>query len=310
MTTPPLPPYTPTVTPKANSSKHPAPNGNVNTSHTQSSPQHTDATTGNQQAVPPPDLGNIQSPSLDDLLGSSNLLLLKNAQNGPTQQTVALPIDKTSTPLRVTGIATDPQMKRQIEGVSNEDILSTLTSSVDVLNQSLADMRNDITTNQKAYELRLETLEATMHKKHDDLLALVNEKIAAITIIGQKSANEAQDSRNKVTDLEATVNRQQAQVLELTAKFTKGDTTAQNSAKAALIAANSVEAHNRRWALRILGLTAPEAQESSAEAKQIAKDFFTDKLQVIGLTTVDIDCAHRVGQVAKGKQTMLVFKDK
>jgi hypothetical protein len=138
------------------------------------------------------------------------------------------------------------------------------------------------------------------------LLKLVNDKIAAITIIANKAASDVLLSNNKIAELEDTIDLQQEQLDDLTTKLAKGDVTARKASKAAIRAANSVEAHNRRWALRILGLKAPENQEFTAEAKQIAIDFFHDKLNVTNLATIDIDCAHRVGKVsAKGKQTLL-----
>ena len=84
-----------------------------------------------------------------------------------------------------------------------------------------------------------------MIKRHDDLTATVNAKIADLTEVTRKSADLA---TNKIKDLQETVATQQAQIEELLENLKKGDITARNAAKEAIRAANAVEAHNRRWA--------------------------------------------------------------
>ena len=76
--------------------------------------------------------------------------------------------------------------------------------------------------------------------------------------------------------------------------------------KEALFQINSLEAHGRRWALRIIGLPAPDTDfEKSDKTKDIILRFCSEKLDIKDLVTSDIDCAHRLGDVVDGKQTIL-----
>jgi hypothetical protein len=74
-----------------------------------------------------------------------------------------------------------------------------------------------------------------------------------------------------------------------------------------MLLVNSVEAHGRRWAVRIIGLPSPrERNETTHQAKEVDLQFFKDKLKISDLLYNDIDCAHRVGSITDFKQTMLI----
>jgi hypothetical protein len=74
-----------------------------------------------------------------------------------------------------------------------------------------------------------------------------------------------------------------------------------------MVLANSIEAHSRRWAVRIIGLPAPTEIERTPQAKYIVTKLIHEKLKLERMSPQDIDCAHHVGAVTdKGKQTMLV----
>jgi hypothetical protein len=195
-----------------------------------------------------------------------------------------------------------PNGDPQYDGVSNEAILAKL----DKLSQALADVRKDMYSNQKAYEAQMDSLEKSMLVKQETLLNQVNAKIEAIENIARRSAAEVVECNDKIVQLNATIAGQNTRINDLCEKLSKGDLTARAAAKAAIKAANDIEAHNRRWALRILGLPAPTTHETTAEAKQIAVNFITERLSINGITTVDIDCAHRVGTITDAKQTLLV----
>jgi hypothetical protein len=71
--------------------------------------------------------------------------------------------------------------------------------------------------------------------------------------------------------------------------------------------ANQAEAHRRRWAIRFIGLPAPEHKgEKTPEAKHVVLSFLADKLNIKNISPEDIDCAHRVGTVKDKRQTLLV----
>ena len=75
--------------------------------------------------------------------------------------------------------------------------------------------------------------------------------------------------------------------------------------------ANDVEAHGRRWSVRLVGMPAPtpapgKIRESTPEAKAAALRFFAEYLNVNNISPEDIDCAHRIGAVKDRKQTLLI----
>jgi hypothetical protein len=143
-------------------------------------------------------------------------------------------------------------------------------------------------------------------KKQENIITQVYDRISIIEALARNALMETSESKLRITALEGTVNAQKALIDELTGKLHQGDTTARARAKEAILAANAVEAHNRRWAVRILGLPAPTSPESTADAKTIATTFVNNKLKDAGFSIADIDCCHRVGKVSKEKQTMLV----
>jgi hypothetical protein len=88
-------------------------------------------------------------------------------------------------------------------------------------------------------------------------------------------------------------------------KLADGDPVARMESRNALSLVNNLESHNRRWAVRILGLPAPRRPETTEEAKYVAVDFFNDTLKV-DFDYEEIDCSHRVGKIVANKQTLLV----
>jgi hypothetical protein len=254
--------------------------------------------------------------SLEDLLGPISLLLNRNPH---------LPASMTSTPDKTVTTAkeTDATMSQHTidddQDVSNSDILSALKSSVTKLTYSIDDVRTDLTAifnlaiddirlkltySLRGFEERITSVENDMIKRHDDLVKTMNSKVDDLTEI-TRAANDL--SNSKIKNLQDTVTSQQTQISELLEQLKMGDLSARKAAKDAIIAANATEGHNRRWALRILGLPGPVNNENTLQAKQIAERFFADKLQSETISAIDIDCAHRVGKKDKnGKQTLLV----
>jgi hypothetical protein len=77
--------------------------------------------------------------------------------------------------------------------------------------------------------------------------------------------------------------------------------------KEALFLANSVEAHGRRWAVRILGLPVPKGKfETFMQSKTMAVNFFKEYLNIHDVRTADIDCCHRIGRKGDGNQQLLI----
>ena len=63
-----------------------------------------------------------------------------------------------------------------------------------------------------------------------------------------------------------------------------------------------------RWAVRLLGMTAPDdGAESKVKAKAKVVKIIRENFKLDQVRVTDIDCAHRLGRVtAKNKQTMLI----
>ena len=70
------------------------------------------------------------------------------------------------------------------------------------------------------------------------------------------------------------------------------------------ITLNHAEQHSRRWAVRIHGLP-PPSNPQQENAKRVSSQFFQDKLG-LNIPVVEIDCAHRVGNVRNDQQSMIV----
>ena len=70
--------------------------------------------------------------------------------------------------------------------------------------------------------------------------------------------------------------------------------------------AHDVEAHGRRWAVRIHGLPEPTSlPETTDETKELVIKFLKERLNIQSVISTDIDCAHRLGAFKGKKQTIL-----
>jgi hypothetical protein len=110
----------------------------------------------------------------------------------------------------------------------------------------------------------------------------------------------------KLDELKVTVQTQAQTISNLQELVTINDAKATQAIREVLAMANNIEAHQRRWALRIMGLPAPASgNETTDQAKHTVLDFIKDKLHVDNVLFDDIDCTHRVGEVVETKQPML-----
>jgi hypothetical protein len=143
-----------------------------------------------------------------------------------------------------------------------------------------------------------------------DLKAAANSDSATV---GELRATVYQQAL-KITSLESSVKLTQDKFVELEKRLQnhilmthKRFTTVQAGINEARALANDVEAHGRRWALRIVGLPAPtKGSENPDLAKGVLIDFLANHMNITNIAPQDIDCAHRVGAVKKGKQVLLV----
>ena len=174
------------------------------------------------------------------------------------------------------------------------------------LQNSVSDLRNDMKTAQATQGIQIDSLEKTLTKKHTDLCKKLD-----ITFQSYDSAldlNRAATAENtrKIDALIQVVETQRLTIAELSDRIDTNELKATNAIQEVLILANGIEAHQRRWAVRINGLPAPsEGEEETFQAKHVVLGFIESSLHIDNVFYEDIDCAHRVGRVVDNKQSML-----
>jgi hypothetical protein len=142
-----------------------------------------------------------------------------------------------------------------------DDVRKDLT---DLFNKAIDDVRLNLSTSLRGFDERIDSIESNMIKRHDDLIATVDAKIADLQEVHRAASDLA---ASKIVFLENSMREQKTQYDDLLERFKKGDAIARKAARDAIRAANAVEGHNRRWALRILGLPAPDSHETTHQAK-------------------------------------------
>jgi hypothetical protein len=214
---------------------------------------------------------------------------------------------------------------------AQEITLITLNNIIEAILTALSKMQTKMDHQSARHEKKLVTLEKDIKVRHEALSTDIETKIKQIHLKNLESTKLANANATDVTKLQETIKAQQneidalkakveegatatrAEIDKLIASIANGDQIARQQAKEALLEAreamilvNAVESHNRRWAVRILGMPVSAKKETKKDAKEKAVLFFTDNLKIPGINTRDIDCAHRVGYPKDGKQTMLV----
>jgi hypothetical protein len=137
---------------------------------------------------------------------------------------------------------------------------------------------------------KLETRLTHYDKSLDDMKTITEGNTREIEELGQTNLDQQhviEEMRRQIEEMEIKTKQEHLEILRMT---------------------NSIEAHQRKWAIRLLGLEAPGANnETTNQAKLLVLDVLRGNLELDGVTIEDIDCAHHVGQESQdGKQTMLV----
>jgi uncharacterized coiled-coil protein SlyX len=209
---------------------------------------------------------------------------------------------------------------------SFEDFKTTTTTSDEIkkdLNKLREDINSDFKASKSEYDVKLADLEtkltADQDSKFNELIDIIgtNKEEAKDVITEVKNTVERGD--HSIADLTNTVAEQASKLEHLEATIAElkdylGKHIGTNNERIirlqegvdeARLLANSVEAHGRRWAVRILGLPAPNKFEKSDITKEIVLSFIHNKLNIPNVTLSDIDCAHRLGPVKDKKQSIL-----
>jgi hypothetical protein len=184
--------------------------------------------------------------------------------------------------------------------------LAQLTRHVIDFSTSLAAMRIEVNENQRIQEHKLELLETSINSKHSALSTKLDTKLNTYDTIIDSAADLAKSTATELALLKVTVQTQAQSITTLQDQITANDIKSNQAIREVLALANNIEAHQRRWALRIMGLPAPAGgNEDTDQAKYKVLDFIKDNLHVDNVLFDDIDCAHRVGEVIDSKQPML-----
>jgi hypothetical protein len=164
---------------------------------------------------------------------------------------------------------------------------------------------------------KIEQLETTIKNNREEISSSITAAIAKemshfttelhnATAASSANAKEVAELKKLVAKQADTIKKHSDSINELLTKLQKGDEEARKEARAALTMANSIESHQRRWAVRIMGIPAPDAQESIPDAKQKAAEVINTVLKLEDIDVEEMDCAHRVGRVTDGKQALLI----
>jgi hypothetical protein len=152
------------------------------------------------------------------------------------------------------------------------------------------------------------------HREHTDReIANIRDQTILDNRTLQELKQTMENQQTKLSDMEMSLEEKTRQIADLQSQLDQHISTSediftgvQNGVDEARILANDVEAHGRRWAVRIMGYRAPSPRtETIDQAKELVLQFLTKQLNVNNIRLADIDCAHRIRAVRQGNQSIL-----
>jgi hypothetical protein len=185
--------------------------------------------------------------------------------------------------------------------------LDKLNVSINNMNTSITALRSDLNASSKSHDDKLALLEKKMDTKYDELSVKLNLKHDTYEARLGTNSTLTDKNTNEIESLKQMLQAQQIQINELTQTVDADRFTAKAETLTVLKLANSIENHQRRWAVRIMGIPQPTTPvETTDTSKKVVLDFIANTLKIGNVKYSDVDCAHRVGPVTdKGTQTML-----
>jgi hypothetical protein len=203
----------------------------------------------------------------------------------------------------------------------------------DDINKLRADINLDLETTRSSFDIKLASLKSEIMEdnliRFSEIIADIDaQKLEFTTDIKLIQANSAQDS-STILLLKETSDSHSELIRGLRAEIEIRDIkmdrlekmlmdhirdTDTRFEKVHIFAnetremANQIEAHDRRWSIRLFGLKAPTKKpESTHQAKEALLTFLDEKLGINYFKPGEIDTAHRIGPVTEeGNQTLLV----
>jgi chromosome segregation ATPase len=192
-------------------------------------------------------------------------------------------------------------------------------------------INRDFEVSKKDYNDKFVSMEAKLlldqHNKFKELIDIfgthkeeVNEEVKSLKAKSDSDDMAIKDLKEtvathlgKLDQLETTLADKDTRMIEIEDRLNKYIESndkrivrVQEGVDETRLLAHDVEAHGRRWAVRIRGLPVPVRKpESSDEAKELVIAFLNDHLNIQSVLASDINCAHRIGGVKGGKQAIL-----
>jgi chromosome segregation ATPase len=230
-------------------------------------------------------------------------------------------------------IASTDEKTQDTSSDSNLDVLQAIAKLATSMQDIKVDLKKDIKQSSDDNQEKLKQLETRLMEaqtiKHNEITEDMKKKFTdqdtKITNLDKKKQElqqELESTKSKLTSQSYKLAIVEEQIEEMQSFF-KNTTSksldtegydilshdideAKQIAREALVLANQVEAHGRRWSIRILGLPEPPQEgESIHAAKTVVVNFLKSRLNISHITIEDIDCCHRVGDVIDAKQMML-----
>jgi hypothetical protein len=191
--------------------------------------------------------------------------------------------------------------------ISLDQLNSTMVKMGKSINTALTEIRADMKRAQKTHNTRMNKLEVDIENKHLEISEKIELNYRDMDKMVKSSKRVANKASDEVEDLRQIIQQQQTAMDAMMATITLNETSSKSEINQVRILANNVEAHQRRWSIRLFGLPAPDHHpETTPEAKNIILDFIENRLGIEHVQAKDIDCAHRVGYVEEGRQPMLI----
>ena len=209
-------------------------------------------------------------------------------------------------------------------GSVNTTLLDLKTANTTIntdFNKLRTDIDNALTSHSTTFETKLNVLEAKFVEDRTIRYTEIMDEIATIksssagdpsTILEIKQDKVKQDLtiqelKDNLEDKEDRLLQLEQLIKEYMESNDCRMTRVEKGVVEAIELANQVEAHGRRWAIRFIGMPAPDENgEKTPEAKHVVLSFLAEKLNITNISPDDIDCAHRIGTVKDKRQTLLV----
>jgi hypothetical protein len=278
---------------------------------------------------------------IDDLAGGSDRITATGDSSESDKEKVKLDESENDTPYSLKQISKslryvlDNMVKLK---AANDSLCNKFDTTNTDLSKKFDDLHKDIskemTNNKASYDKKFDELEKKLlgdqSTKHTELTeALISHKLENTGVI-KLVEDEVKINSSLLDRIQSTLETQEQKIEDLVNELAElktkteridemetkmADTDEYNDKRIRALQrgvdearklANDVEAHGRRWAIKIFGLPTPSKRETFSEVKEVFLTFLNNSLKITNVKHTDIDTAHRLGVPKNGKQVLLV----